>query len=244
MGRNRGHFCTVLWMRDLLKEIWELGADVRGGGVRKGVPGYPCTPLLTLDTLSFSYLILDIPLIMLWGKTQLYRKECSRTPVDRLFDGMLLPFTIVVKFVVAGKRNQTSETNTEWEKNLWCSIDPNLKYNKNSVYVKKGNMTVLLCKVCNHVTRRPCWYSREWLDTLHVDASLLKTEKKISILKNTGYVLTGPKCIFSRKNYMKKRSSEGKKCFCSLQLKWPPWCHAQTSSYVSKKCTLFESQCI
>ena len=153
MGRSQGHFCTVLWMRDLLKEIWELGADVRGGGVRKGVAGYPCTPLLTLDTLSFSYLILDIPLIMLWGKTQLYRKECSRTPVDRLFDGMLLPFTIVVKFVVAGKRNQTSETNAEWEKNLWCSIDPNLKYNKNSVYVKKGNMTVLLCKVCNHVTR-------------------------------------------------------------------------------------------
>ena len=164
MGRSQGHFCTVLWMRDLLKEIWELGADVRGGGVRKGVAGYPCIPLLTLDTLSFSYLILDIPLIMLWGKTQLYRKECSRTPVDRLFDGVLLPFTIVVKFVVAGKRNQTSETNTEWEKNLWCSIDPNLKYNKNSVYVKKGNMTVLLCKVCNHVTRRPCWYSRERLE--------------------------------------------------------------------------------
>ena len=165
MGRNRGHFCTVLWMRDLLKEIWELGADVRGGGgVRKGVAEYPCTPLLTLDTLSFSYLILDIPLIMLWGKTQLYRKECSRTPVDRLFDGVLLPFTIVVKFVVAGKRNQTSETNAEWEKNLWCSIDPNLKYNRNSVYVKKGNMTVLLCKVWNHVTRRPCWYSRERLE--------------------------------------------------------------------------------
>ena len=180
MGRNRGHFCTVLWMRDLLKEIWELGADVwgGGGGVTKGVAGYPCTPLFTLDTLSFSYLILDIPLIMLWGKTQLYRKERSWTPVDRLFDSVLLPFTIVVKFVVAGKRNQTSETNAEWEKNLWCSIDPNLKYNKNSVYVKKGNMTVLLCKVCNHVTRRPCWYSREWLDTLHVDASLLKTEKK------------------------------------------------------------------
>ena len=138
MGRSRGHFCTVIWMRDLLKEIWELGADVRGGGVRKGVAGYPCTPLLTLDTLSFSYLILDIPLIMLWGKTQLYRKECSRTPVDRLFDGVLLPFTIVVKFVVAGKRNQTSETNAEWEKNLWCSIDPNLKYNKNSVYVNKA----------------------------------------------------------------------------------------------------------
>ena len=105
-----------------------------------------------------------IPLIMLWGKTQLYSKERSWTPVDRLFDSVLLPFTIVVKFVVAGKRNQTSETNAEWEKNLWCSIDPNLKYNKNSVYVKKGNMTVLLCKVCNHVTRRPCWYSRERLE--------------------------------------------------------------------------------
>ena len=156
MGRSQGHFCTVLWMRDLLKEIWELGADVRGGGVRKGVAGYPCTPLLTLDTLSFSYLILDIPLIMLWGKTQLYRKECSRTPVDRLFDGVLLPFTIVVKFVVAGKRNQTSETNAEWEKNLWCSIDPNLKYNRNSVYVKKGNLTVLLCKWSDS------WFATTW----------------------------------------------------------------------------------
>ena len=156
MGRNRGHFCTVLWMRDLLKEIWELGADVPGGGGEEGGRWVSVYPLLTLDTLSFSYLILDIPLIMLWGKTQLYRKECSRTPVDRLFDGVLLPFTIVVKFVVAGKRNQTSETNAEWEKNLWCSIDPNLKYNRNSVYVKKGNITVLLCKWSDS------WFATTW----------------------------------------------------------------------------------
>ena len=125
------------------------GCPGGGGGWGRGVVWYPYTPVLTLDTLSFSYLILDIPLIMLWGKTQLYRKECSRTPVDRLFDGVLLPFTIVVKFVVAGKRNQTSETNAEWEKNLRCSIDPNLKYNRNPVYVKEGNTTVLLCKWSN-----------------------------------------------------------------------------------------------
>ena len=35
------------------------------GWVRKGVDWYPYTPVLTLDTLSFSYLILDTPLIML-----------------------------------------------------------------------------------------------------------------------------------------------------------------------------------
>ena len=41
------------------------GCSEGGGWVRKEVVWYPYTPVLTLDTLSFSYLILDIPLIML-----------------------------------------------------------------------------------------------------------------------------------------------------------------------------------
>ena len=51
--------------RFLERDLRTRGGCPGGGWVRKGVVEYPYTPVLTLDALSFSYLILDIPLIML-----------------------------------------------------------------------------------------------------------------------------------------------------------------------------------